>query len=104
MSFTSVGLREIHHYLDRTAFDVITNCDAVKSSLNMKTPNRYMLRWQIAIQEYGGNMIIVHKSGNIHKRSDCLSRWAPENTPETKAWVPQKEHHIEGICVTEIGT
>ncbi|MBW0570488.1 hypothetical protein O181_110203 [Austropuccinia psidii MF-1] len=70
----------------------------------MKTPNRHMLRWKIAIQEYRGNMTIVHKSGNIHKNADGLSRWALANTPENPAWVPQEEHHIEGICVTDIGT
>ena len=63
-----------------------------------------MLRWQIAIQEYRGNMTIVHKSGNIHKNADGLSRWALANTPDNPAWVPQEEHHIEGICVTDIGT
>ncbi|MBW0529164.1 hypothetical protein O181_068879 [Austropuccinia psidii MF-1] len=70
----------------------------------MKTPNRHMLRWQIAIQEYRRNMTIVHKYGNIHKNSDGLSRWALENTSENTAWVPQEEHHIKGICVTDIGT
>ncbi|MBW0551254.1 hypothetical protein O181_090969 [Austropuccinia psidii MF-1] len=49
-------------------------------------------------------MTIVHKSGNIHKNADGLSRWALENTPENPAWVPQEGHHIEGICVTDIGT
>ncbi|MBW0571834.1 hypothetical protein O181_111549 [Austropuccinia psidii MF-1] len=49
-------------------------------------------------------MTIVHKSGNIHKNADGLSRWALENTPENQEWVPQEEHHIEGICVTDIGT
>ncbi|MBW0479915.1 hypothetical protein O181_019630 [Austropuccinia psidii MF-1] len=81
-----------------------TNCNSVKSLLNMKTPNRHMLRWQIAIKEYRGNMTIIHKSGNIHKNADGLSRWAWANTPENPAWVPQEEHHIEGICVTDIGT
>ncbi|MBW0518560.1 hypothetical protein O181_058275 [Austropuccinia psidii MF-1] len=70
----------------------------------MKTPNRQMLRWQIAIQEYRGNMTIVHKSGNINKNADCLRISALANTPENSAWVPQEEHHIEGICVTDIGT
>ncbi|MBW0528495.1 hypothetical protein O181_068210 [Austropuccinia psidii MF-1] len=70
----------------------------------MKKPNGHMLRWQIYIQEYRGNMTIVHKSGNIHKNADVLSRWALANTPENPAWVPQGEHHIEGICVTDIGT
>ncbi|MBW0518272.1 hypothetical protein O181_057987 [Austropuccinia psidii MF-1] len=39
-----------------------------------KSPNRHMLRWQIAIQEYRGNMTIAHKDGNIHKSADGLSR------------------------------
>ncbi|MBW0556840.1 hypothetical protein O181_096555, partial [Austropuccinia psidii MF-1] len=47
---------------------------------------------------------IVHKSGNIHKNSDGLSRWALANTPENTEWVQQEEHHIEAICVTDIGT
>ncbi|MBW0507503.1 hypothetical protein O181_047218 [Austropuccinia psidii MF-1] len=64
----------------------------------------HMLRWQISIQEYRENMTIAHKSGNIHKNADGLSRWALANTPENPAWVPEKEHHIEGICVTDIGT
>ncbi|MBW0567786.1 hypothetical protein O181_107501 [Austropuccinia psidii MF-1] len=90
--------------MDGKAFNVITDCNAVKSSLNMKTPNRHMLRFQIAIQEYRGNITTVHKSGNIHKTSAGLSRWASANTSENPAWVPQEEHHIEGICVTDIGT
>ncbi|MBW0519701.1 hypothetical protein O181_059416 [Austropuccinia psidii MF-1] len=49
---------------------MITDCTAVKSLLSMKTPNRHMLRWQIAIEEYRGNMTIVHKDGNIHKNAD----------------------------------
>ncbi|MBW0543851.1 hypothetical protein O181_083566 [Austropuccinia psidii MF-1] len=49
-------------------------------------------------------MTIVHKSRNIHKNAYGLSRWTLANTPENTAWVPQQESHIEGICVTEIGT
>ncbi|MBW0569697.1 hypothetical protein O181_109412 [Austropuccinia psidii MF-1] len=98
------GLDKLHYHLDGKVFDVITDCNSVKYLLNMKTPNRNMLRWQIAIQEYRGNMTTVHKSGNIHKIADGLSRWALTNTPENPACVPQEEHHIEGICVTDIGT
>ncbi|MBW0517905.1 hypothetical protein O181_057620 [Austropuccinia psidii MF-1] len=97
-------LEKLHYYLEGTVFDVITDCNAVRSLLNMKTPNSHMLRWKIAIQEYRGSMTIVHKSGNIHKNADVLSRWALANLPENPAWVPQKEHHIEGRCVTDIGT
>ncbi|MBW0570804.1 hypothetical protein O181_110519 [Austropuccinia psidii MF-1] len=49
-------------------------------------------------------MTIVHKSGNIHKNADGLSRWALAKTPDNPAWVPQEEHHIEGICVTDFCT
>ncbi|MBW0561701.1 hypothetical protein O181_101416 [Austropuccinia psidii MF-1] len=98
------ALEKFHYYLAGTVFDVITDCNGEKSLLNMKTPNRHVLRWQIAIQEYRGNMTIFHKSGNIHKNVDGLRRWALANTPENPAWVPQEEHHIERICVTEIGT
>ncbi|MBW0518697.1 hypothetical protein O181_058412 [Austropuccinia psidii MF-1] len=96
-------LEKLHYYLDGTVFDIITDCNYVKYLLNMKNANRHMLRWQIAIQEYRGNMTIVHKSGNIHKNADGLSRWALANTSENTTWVPQEEHHIEGICVTDIG-
>ncbi|MBW0562050.1 hypothetical protein O181_101765 [Austropuccinia psidii MF-1] len=98
------ALEKLHYYLDGTVFDVITDCNDVKSLLNMKTPNRHMLRWKISIQEYREKMTIVHKSGNSHKKADGLSSWALANTPENPAWVPQEEHHIEGICVTDIGT
>ncbi|MBW0462805.1 hypothetical protein O181_002520 [Austropuccinia psidii MF-1] len=49
-------------------------------------------------------MTIVHKSGNINKNADGISRWALEKTPENPEWVPREENHIEGICVTDIGT
>ncbi|MBW0583881.1 hypothetical protein O181_123596 [Austropuccinia psidii MF-1] len=44
------ALEKLRYYLDGTVFDVITDCNAVKSLLNMKTPNRHMLIWQISIQ------------------------------------------------------
>ncbi|MBW0526845.1 hypothetical protein O181_066560 [Austropuccinia psidii MF-1] len=73
----------------------------------MKTPNRHMLRWQIAIQEYRGNMTIIHKAGNIQKNSDGLSRWALPNTPDNPAYVPtsaEPQIQIEGINITDVGT
>ncbi|MBW0478701.1 hypothetical protein O181_018416 [Austropuccinia psidii MF-1] len=60
-------------------YGVITYCTTVKSLSNMKKSNRHMLRWQIAIQEYRGNMTIVHKDGNIHESADVLSRWPLPN-------------------------
>ncbi|MBW0565993.1 hypothetical protein O181_105708 [Austropuccinia psidii MF-1] len=73
----------------------------------MKTPNRYMLIWQIAIQEYKGNMTIFHKEGKIHKSTDGLSRWASANTPDNTAYLPleaQPHIPIKGSNITDIGT
>ncbi|MBW0591066.1 hypothetical protein O181_130781 [Austropuccinia psidii MF-1] len=100
-------LEKLHYYLDGSVFEVITDCNEVKSLLKMKTPNRHMLRWQIAIQEYRGNMTIVHKAGNNHKNADVLSRWALANTPDNPAYVPleaEPQIPIEGIHITDIGT
>ncbi|MBW0541131.1 hypothetical protein O181_080846 [Austropuccinia psidii MF-1] len=85
----------------------MTDCTAVKSLLNMKTPNRHMLRWQIAIQEYRGNMTIGHKDGNIHKNADGLSRWPLPNDSDNPAYVPEEaspQIPIEGISVTDLNT
>ncbi|MBW0560638.1 hypothetical protein O181_100353 [Austropuccinia psidii MF-1] len=68
------ALEKLHYYIYGSVFEVITDCNAVKSLLNMKNPNRHILRWKIAIKEYRGNMTIVHKAGNIHKNADGLSR------------------------------
>ncbi|MBW0467901.1 hypothetical protein O181_007616 [Austropuccinia psidii MF-1] len=101
------ALEKLHYYLDGSVFEVITDCNAVKSLLNMKTPNRHMLRWQIAIWEYRGNTTIVHKAVNICKNSDGLSRWKLANTPDKPAYVSLKAEpqiQIEGINITDFGT
>ncbi|MBW0546001.1 hypothetical protein O181_085716 [Austropuccinia psidii MF-1] len=79
------ALEKLNYFLEGFVFEVITYCTAVKSCLNKKTPNRHMLRWQIAIQEYRGNIIIAHKDGNIHKNSDGLSRWPLKNNIDNTA-------------------
>ncbi|MBW0582391.1 hypothetical protein O181_122106 [Austropuccinia psidii MF-1] len=96
-----------HYYLDGSVFKVITDCNAVKSLLNMKPSNRHMLRWKIAIQEYRGNMTIVHKAGNIHKNAYGLRRWELPNTPDNPAYFPtgsEPQIPIEGINITDVGT
>ncbi|MBW0578502.1 hypothetical protein O181_118217 [Austropuccinia psidii MF-1] len=103
----ALALEKPHYYLDGSVFEVITDCNSVKSLLNMKSPNRRMLRWQIAIQEYRGNMTIVHKAQNIHKNDNSLSRWALPNTPDNPAYVPtsaEPQILIEGIDITNFGT
>ncbi|MBW0527495.1 hypothetical protein O181_067210 [Austropuccinia psidii MF-1] len=101
------ALEKLNYFLEGCVFEVITDCTAVKSLLNMKTPNRHMLRWQIAIQEYRGNMTIFHKDGNIHKNADGLSRWPLPNNIDNPAYVPEEaspQIPIEGISVTDLNT
>ncbi|MBW0553015.1 hypothetical protein O181_092730 [Austropuccinia psidii MF-1] len=52
----------------------------------MKTTNRHMLRWQIAIQEYRGNMTIIYKEGKSHTNADGLSRWPLDNVKSNPAY------------------
>ncbi|MBW0517519.1 hypothetical protein O181_057234 [Austropuccinia psidii MF-1] len=66
-----------------------------------------MLRWQIAIQLYRGNVTIVQKDGNICKNSNRLSRCSLPNNIDNLAYVPEeafpqvpKEH----ISVTDLNT
>ncbi|MBW0505145.1 hypothetical protein O181_044860 [Austropuccinia psidii MF-1] len=73
----------------------------------MKTPNRHILRCQIAIQEYRGSMTIVHKDGNIHKNADAISRWPFTNNIENPAYVPEEaspQIPIEGISFPDLNT
>ncbi|MBW0492986.1 hypothetical protein O181_032701 [Austropuccinia psidii MF-1] len=99
-------IEKLHYYLDISVFEVIADCNVVKSLLNMKTPKRHMLRWKIAIQEHRGNMTLVHKAGKIHKKADGLSRWELANTPDNPAYVPleaEPQIPIEGMDITDIG-
>ncbi|MBW0569053.1 hypothetical protein O181_108768, partial [Austropuccinia psidii MF-1] len=101
------ALEKLNYFLKGCVFKVITDCTAAKSLLNMKTPNRHMLRWQIAIQEYRGNMTITHKDGNIHKNADGLSRCPLPNNIDNPAYVPKEaspQSPIEGISVTDLKT
>ena len=99
------ALEKLHYYLEGSTFEVITDCTAVTTLMNMKTPNRHMLRWQIAIQQYRNNMTIVHKSGHKHQNADGLSRWALPNTPDNPAWEPENKERdfpILGIHVCDL--
>ncbi|MBW0554470.1 hypothetical protein O181_094185 [Austropuccinia psidii MF-1] len=66
-----------------------------------------MLRWKIAIQEYRGNITIVHKEETIHNNADGLSRSKLGNTPDDPAYVPleaEAQILIEGVNINDIGT
>ncbi|MBW0470120.1 hypothetical protein O181_009835 [Austropuccinia psidii MF-1] len=55
----------------------------------MKTTNRHMLRWKIAIQEYRGNMNIIYKEGQSHTNANGLSRWPLDNVKTHPAYDPE---------------
>ncbi|MBW0466629.1 hypothetical protein O181_006344 [Austropuccinia psidii MF-1] len=64
------ALEKFHYYLKGAVFEVYTDCTALKSSLNIMTTNRHMLKFQIAIQENSGNIIIIYKEGKSHTNAD----------------------------------
>ncbi|MBW0552323.1 hypothetical protein O181_092038 [Austropuccinia psidii MF-1] len=88
------ALEKLHHCLEGAVFEVFTDCTALKSLLNMKTTNRHMLRWQIAIQEYGGKMTIIYKEVKSHTNADSLSRWPLDNVKSNPAYDPEGAANI----------
>ncbi|MBW0560756.1 hypothetical protein O181_100471 [Austropuccinia psidii MF-1] len=82
------ALQKLHYYLEGAVFEVYTDCTALKSLFNMKTTNRHMLRWQIAIQEYRGNITIIYKEGKTHTNADGLSRFPLDNFKRNPAYDP----------------
>ena len=99
------ALEKLHYYLDGCYFEVITDCTGVRSLMNIKTPNRHMLRWMIAIQEYRPYMTITHRPGKLHNNADGLSRMALPNDPDNPAWDPddiEKEIPIMGISLADL--
>ncbi|MBW0527580.1 hypothetical protein O181_067295 [Austropuccinia psidii MF-1] len=66
-----------------------------------------MLRCQVPIKEYSGDMSISNKAGNIHKITHGLGGWELANTPDNPAYVPLEAEpcsSIQGIIITDIGT
>ncbi|MBW0554096.1 hypothetical protein O181_093811 [Austropuccinia psidii MF-1] len=101
------ALEKLNYFLKGCIFELITDCTAVKSLLNMKTPNRHIFRWKIAIQEYRGNMTIFHKDGNIHKHAYRLSQWPLPNNIDNLPYVQEEtppQIPIEGISLTDLNT
>ncbi|MBW0534431.1 hypothetical protein O181_074146 [Austropuccinia psidii MF-1] len=82
-------MAKIHSYLEGAVFEVYTDCMALKSVLKMKTTNRHMLRWQTAIREFRGNMIIIYKEVKSHSNADGLSRWPLDNSKSNPACDPE---------------
>ncbi|MBW0521122.1 hypothetical protein O181_060837 [Austropuccinia psidii MF-1] len=99
------ALEKLNYFIEGCVFELITYFKAVKSLLNMKKSNSHMLIWQKAIQEYRGNMTILHKDGNIHKCLDVLSRLPLPNDIYNRDYVPEEafpQIPIQGICFTDL--
>ncbi|MBW0519421.1 hypothetical protein O181_059136 [Austropuccinia psidii MF-1] len=77
------ALEKLHYYIKGAVFEVYTDCTAWKSLLSMKTTSRHMLRWQIAIQEYRGNITIIYKEGKSHTNADGHWIMSKETQPMT---------------------
>ncbi|MBW0500145.1 hypothetical protein O181_039860 [Austropuccinia psidii MF-1] len=106
-SFLVWALKKLSYLIEECAFESIKYCNIVKSLIYMKNPNRDMLRWQIAIQEYRGNITILHNNGNIYKNADRLSRWPLPNEVDNPSYVPEEpspQIPIESITVTDLKT
>ncbi|MBW0482997.1 hypothetical protein O181_022712 [Austropuccinia psidii MF-1] len=88
------ALEKLHYYLEGAVFEVYTDCTALNSLLNMKTTNRNILRLQIAIQEYRGNMAIIYKEGKSHTNADGHRRWPLDNVKRNPAYDPEVEAKI----------
>ncbi|MBW0480387.1 hypothetical protein O181_020102 [Austropuccinia psidii MF-1] len=101
------ALKKLHYFLEGCGFALRKDCTTFKSLLNMKTPNRNMLRWKIAIKEYRGNMTIFNKGENIHKNANGLSRCPLPNNIDNPAYVLEEaspQIPIEGISVKDLNT
>ncbi|MBW0538239.1 hypothetical protein O181_077954 [Austropuccinia psidii MF-1] len=83
------ALEKLHYFLEGAVFEVYTDCTALKSLLNMKTKIRHMLRWQLDIQKYRGNMTIIYKEGRSHTNADGLRRWPLDNVKRNPAYDPE---------------
>ncbi|MBW0473923.1 hypothetical protein O181_013638 [Austropuccinia psidii MF-1] len=88
------ALEKIHYYLEGAVFEIYTDCTALKSLLNMKTTNRHMLRWKIAIQEYRRNMAIVYNEVKSLTNADGFSRWSLDNVKSNPAYEPEVKAKI----------
>ncbi|MBW0463237.1 hypothetical protein O181_002952 [Austropuccinia psidii MF-1] len=102
-----IALKKPYYHLHDSVFEVITDCNTVKSLININTPNRHMLRWQIAIQEYRGNRTVARKDRSINKNADFLSIWALSNTTYNPSYVSENSEPqipIKRISITDIGT
>ncbi|MBW0482077.1 hypothetical protein O181_021792 [Austropuccinia psidii MF-1] len=94
MLIPSLGPRKTPLLSGRAVFEVYTDFTALKALFNIETTNRHIWRWQIAIQEYRGNMTIIYKEGKSHINFDGLSRFPLDNFKSNPAYYPEVASEI----------
>lgn len=67
-----VGLQKFRHYLLGSKFQIYTDCNAVKYTINKQEINSRIGRWVLLTQEF--TFEIVHKPGTQMQHVDALSR------------------------------
>ncbi|MBW0467322.1 hypothetical protein O181_007037 [Austropuccinia psidii MF-1] len=101
------ALEKLNYLVKGCVLEIITEFTTVKQLLKMQISNRNMLIWQIAIQEYRGNMTIVKKDGNIPKNAYGLRIWSLLNDMENTAYVTEDDYPqipIKGISFKDLNT
>jgi hypothetical protein len=96
------ALEKLHYYLESSCFEVVTDCQAVLSLINMKTPNRHMLRWQLAIQQYRGKMTLRYREGKKNTNVDGLSRAPLDNDNSNPAAGYSSDEDTTAVCVLSV--
>ena len=61
-----------------------------------------MLRWQMALQQYRGEMTIIHKAGKNHGNADAFSRFHLNNDLDNPARMDEKDVEILGIHILDL--
>ncbi|MBW0496246.1 hypothetical protein O181_035961 [Austropuccinia psidii MF-1] len=89
-----LAIEKLNYYFEAAVFEVDTACTPLKYLLNMKTTKSHMLRWQIAIQEYRGNMTIIYKDGKNHTNTDGIRILPLDNVKSNPAYDPEVEAKI----------
>ncbi|MBW0545072.1 hypothetical protein O181_084787 [Austropuccinia psidii MF-1] len=86
------ALKTLHYYVDGSFFEVITYFNAVKSLLNLKTPNRHMLRWKIAMIVNESDLISTPTIRNYIPTENENSVVTPEgNLNANELWLKMSE-------------